>query len=96
MTIHEDLGYYKSENGCPHDCDEFMVECGVCGAEFCRRCFPQTTICEECAKCDEEADPDFEDVPSLKELMAEDEDVKRIFRDDTAADVTGDPGRKNK
>ncbi len=88
MTIHEDLGYYNSENGCPHDCQEYMIECNVCGAEFCSRCFPDTNICGSCAESEydpeeKDKDPDFDDVPSLKKLMAEDETAEEIIRDDT-------------
>jgi len=94
VTIHEDLGYYNSENGCPHDCEEYMIECNVCGSEFCSRCYPDTNICGECAKSEfdleegeeeEKGDPDFEDVPSLKKLMAEDEAMEEIIRDDVTA-----------
>lgn len=104
MTIHEDLGYYNSENGCPHDCEEYRIECSVCGSEFCSRCFSDTHVCAECAESEfdleEEKDPDFEDVPSLKELMAEDETAEEIIRDDRPAIPQGaadpKPGKSRK
>ncbi len=58
------------------NCEEFWVECAVCGCEFCSKCFPNSTLCPECADMaevdEDEEEPDFEDVPNLKALMGED------------------------
>jgi len=73
--------------GCgEHECDDYMVECSMCGAEFCSLCFPNSALCPDCAASvsldDEDDDPDFEDVPNLNQLISEDEDAARIIGDE--------------
>lgn len=61
------------------NCEEFWIECAACGCEFCRKCFPGSQLCPDCADeaaavvNDEEDDqePDFEDVKDLGALMRE-------------------------
>lgn len=49
------------EPGCPVHGDEHMRECTMCGAEFCRLCFPRSSVCPDCAEQDEDEDSDVED-----------------------------------
>lgn len=55
------------------NCEEYWIECVVCGCEFCTKCFPNSTLCPDCAEEAEqeglEDDPDFEDVPDLDAVM---------------------------
>ena len=79
MALDEETNVFGMTPGCPIHGDEKMRECSMCGAEFCRRCFPRSTVCPDCAEPagedDEEADPDFEDVKDLDDVLDdEDED----------------------
>jgi len=77
--------------GCgEHDCDEHMTECSMCGAEFCSLCFPNSALCPDCAasvSIDDEEDLDFDDVPNLNKLLAEDKDAARLIGDDDVEDT---------
>ncbi len=61
------------------NCEDFWIECAVCGCEFCRKCFPGATLCPDCAEEattaitaeEDDVEPDFEDVKDLNALMRE-------------------------
>lgn len=61
------------------NCEEYWIECTVCGCEFCSRCHPHSTICPECADetalaaedDDEETVPDFDDAPNIEAIISE-------------------------
>jgi len=67
----QEMGFCGEPN-----CEEYWVECAVCGCEFCSKCFPNSTLCPDCAEMaeldDDEDEPDFEDVPNLKALIEDD------------------------
>lgn len=66
--------------GCPIHGDEAMIECSVCGAEFCARCHPRTELCPECASLPE--DELLEDVEDEgKETEEEDEEAERLLKE---------------
>ncbi len=61
------------------NCDDYWIECAVCGKEFCAKCYPDTSLCPECAEAalvDDEDEPDFEDVPNLKALISEEPGIE--------------------
>ena len=86
MLADDVTGMYGVEPGCPVHGDEYMRECSMCGAEFCRRCFPRSAVCPDCADQtdeDEEEGPDFDDVSNLGEVLEDDEEAdKRISESD--------------
>ncbi len=66
------------------NCEEYWIECSVCGEEFCTKCFANSILCSECAEKAEldregkdaeeeggEAEPDFKDVPNLQSMIEE-------------------------
>lgn len=89
MAAHDETSIYGIGQGCPVHGDELMKECNMCGAEFCRACFPRSSVCPDCAEQyeegedeegaeDEEAEEeaDFEDVSKVKDVLADDKDVE--------------------
>jgi hypothetical protein len=78
MAVDEETSIFGMEQGCPVHGDEHMKECRMCGAEFCRVCFPKSTVCPECAdpSDEDEEDADFDDVGNLNEVLDDDEDEK--------------------
>ena len=81
MAVNEETSIFGLEQGCPVHGDEHMKECSMCGTEFCRVCFPKTTVCPECADQaeDDEAEesPDFDDVSNLDEVLEDDEEDEK-------------------
>ncbi|MGD9873674.1 MAG: hypothetical protein AB7T27_05315 [Kiritimatiellia bacterium] len=63
--------------GCPTHGDDYMMECSVCGAEFCSACFKSDGLCKDCAaQAEEEAtgkDSDFDDVENVDAILGKDE-----------------------
>lgn len=76
MASEPEMGFCGEPN-----CEEYWVECAVCGCEFCSKCFPNSTLCPECAEMaeleEENEEPDFDDVPNLKALIQEEPDVEK-------------------
>ncbi len=79
MDVNDETGVYGMGQGCPTHGDEHMKECSMCGAEFCRICFPKSSVCPDCADTedeeddeDAEADPDFDDVKKLDDVLDDD------------------------
>lgn len=73
-------GVFGMEQECPDHGDEGMVECRVCGIEFCRTCFPGARTCPHCAD-EHELDDDEDEEPApaesiddLDKLLTEDDD----------------------
>lgn len=68
MAPEQEMGFCGEPN-----CEEYWIECAVCGCEFCSKCFPNSKLCPECAEMaeldEEEEEPDFADVPNLKALI---------------------------
>jgi hypothetical protein len=63
------------------NCEEYWIECAVCGCEFCTKCYPNSRFCPDCAAMgeadeEEEEESDFEDAANLKEYLEEDEEEK--------------------
>jgi hypothetical protein len=82
MAVNEETGIFGMDQGCAVHGDEHMRECSMCGAEFCRVCFPKTAVCPDCSEQEEEEEdteenPDFDDVSNLGELI-EDEDADKL------------------
>jgi hypothetical protein len=82
MGSSEDTGMFGMGQGCSAHGDEHMKECTMCGAEFCRACFPRATVCPDCAEQaeeeeeDESKNPDFDDVSNLDEVLEEKDDAE--------------------
>ena len=58
------------------NCEDYWIECRVCGCEFCTKCFPHSSLCPECADGvpdEDEAPNDFEDVPDVDAMIKENE-----------------------
>lgn len=89
MMTDEDDPFMNIGGGCPVHGDDYMMECTVCGAEFCSRCYPNSAICPECAELpeDELAADQMEEPVADKDL--EDEEAERLLReaDELPADV---------
>jgi hypothetical protein len=86
MTVDEETGVYGMGQGCPVHGDEYMKECSMCGAEFCRICVPRSAVCPDCADQEEEDEdeesPDFDDVSNLDEVLGEDEEAEKLIEED--------------
>jgi hypothetical protein len=89
MSIAEDLDLYMLNGECPSHGDGFIVECRVCGREFCARCFPNSSRCQECAN--EESFNEDEDMQSIDAVVEVDEEVEKILdeSDDMILDMSG-------
>lgn len=76
MATAEESPLYGVEPGCPVHGDELMRECGMCGTEFCRGCFPRSSVCPDCAEPsdEEDKDADLEDLGDLDEIFDEEEE----------------------
>ena len=93
MLSDDVTGMFGVEPGCPTHGDEHMRECSMCGTEFCRRCFPRSAVCPDCADQtdeDEEEEPDFDDVSNLGEVLEDDEEAEK--RVSESEDETPPPG----
>jgi len=85
MAVNEETGFYAMGQGCPVHGDEYMRECSMCGAEFCRMCVPKSAVCPDCANEEEDEEeeeeeeeekgsgPDFDDVSDLGKVLDDDE-----------------------
>ena len=86
MAVNEETSIFGMDQGCPVHGDEHMKECSMCGAEFCKVCFPKTTVCPDCAdpseEEEEEKDPDFDDVSNLDEVLDGDEEEEKEEKDE--------------
>lgn len=98
MAMNDEPSIYElgMEQGCPVHGDEQMRECSMCGAEFCRLCFPRSAVCPDCAEQeseDEDEDaPDFDDVERLDDLLDEEDDEEIEEPDEDEADEDDDEG----
>ena len=54
-------------SGCDIHGEEYLRECTMCGIEFCSACFPQSTLCSDCAAQGALDGDDEEDVPTAEE-----------------------------
>jgi hypothetical protein len=85
MARDHDSSPLSVEPGCPTHGDEHMRECTMCGAEFCRTCFPRSSVCPDCAEQEEDEDSELEDAEEGEE---EEEDEK----EEEQGDETPAPG----
>lgn len=75
--------YAGFNDGCPIHGEDYMRECTVCGAEFCTACFPNSSVCEECAEGadldDEEefGDGDADEMKIVEELAPDDPELDK-------------------
>ena len=59
------------------NCEDYWIECSVCGCEFCSKCHPGSVMCPDCAEQavldsdDDDAVPDFEDVGNVDSIIEE-------------------------
>ncbi len=94
MAVDEESNAYGMGAGCPVHGDERMKECGMCGTEFCRICFPRSAVCPDCAEQvddedDEENDTsDFDDITHVGMLIEDDEEETDEKDEDTTEDMT--------
>jgi len=72
MAVDEETGMYAMGQGCAEHGDEHMRECSMCGAEFCRKCHPRTTVCPDCAESEDED----EDIDEGEETFDEDDEAE--------------------
>ena len=86
MSVMEEPSIFGMAQGCPVHGDEHMKECTMCGAEFCRICFPKSAVCPDCSEQDEEEaeNPDVEDAANLDEETEGEEETEK---DDNAEDL---------
>ena len=84
MSVDEESNAYGLGGGCPVHGDEYMKECSMCGAEFCRMCVPKSAVCPDCANEEEDeeveeeeeeesSNPDFDDVSDLGKVLDDDD-----------------------
>ena len=59
------FGGYSS--GCELHGEDFLRECTMCGIEFCSACFPQSTLCADCAAQADLGAEDEEEEPTEEE-----------------------------
>jgi hypothetical protein len=85
MSVNEESTNFGMTEGCPIHGDEHMKECTMCGAEFCRICFPKSPACPDCSEQDEDEDEDadFDDVGNEDE---DDEEEEKEEEDDDEED----------
>jgi hypothetical protein len=87
MPVNEESSIFSMGQGCPVHGDEYLKECNMCGAEFCRICFPRTAVCPDCAdqegeeELDGEDAPDFDDVSDLDKYLDDDEEAEKAVRE---------------
>ncbi|MBU1695242.1 MAG: hypothetical protein KJ726_04430 [Verrucomicrobia bacterium] len=96
MAADQESNLFGVEPGCAVHGDEKMRECSMCGAEYCRACHPRSTVCPDCAEPsdeDEEADPDFEDVKDVGEVLEDDEEEEQQEKYQEDDDLRGGAGK---
>ncbi len=76
----EDEIFVGFGGGCPIHGDEAIVECSVCGAEFCSRCRPGAELCEDCAERPEDELLEEEEKVS-DEIEEDDEEAERLLKE---------------
>ena len=85
MAVDDEAGVYAMGQGCSVHGDEHMRECSMCGTEFCRKCFPKTSVCPDCAESDEDEDEDEEEDFDDEE----DEKDEKEDKEDASEDLPG-------
>ncbi len=77
---------FGMEEGCPEHGGEYMMECTVCGEEFCARCFARSAVCADCAEStglEEDArGEDFDDVGKVGKVLDDEAADERAKNDD--------------
>ncbi len=68
MSVDEESNAYGLGGGCPVHGDEYMKECSMCGAEFCRICVPRSTVCPDCAEQSEDEDDETKDSSDFDDI----------------------------
>lgn len=59
----EDESLLGTPGICPEHGDGSLIECNICGIEFCAECHPGTRVCTNCStQSDEPGDEDLEEV----------------------------------
>jgi len=83
MALDDENTGFGLGQGCDVHGEDHMRECNMCGAEFCRRCFPRSAVCPDCAEQADEGEEkegsDFEDVENLDEVLGKDEEAERLI-----------------
>ena len=77
MALADDLRMYGMQQGCPVHGDDQMIDCTMCGYEFCRTCFRNSLVCPDCAeeaKNDSDEDNDYDELRNIDRLLGEDID----------------------
>ena len=88
MGVDSESNLFSMDQGCPTHGDEHMRECSMCGAEFCRLCFPRSAVCSDCADeadTDTEEGADFDDVKNLDEVLDDDEEAEKLVSEEDGA-----------
>lgn len=66
-------------NGCEIHGGDYIVECSVCGREFCSICYPHSSICEDCAAqgADEAMLEPEDDISLIEEIVQSDPEMEQ-------------------
>lgn len=66
-------------NGCEIHGGDYIVECSVCGREFCSICYPHSSICEDCAAqgADEAMLEPEDDISLIEEIVQADPEMEK-------------------
>ena len=98
MSLNEESNAYGMGQGCAVHGDEQMKECSMCGAEFCRICFPRSTVCPDCAEqTDDEDDKDNSDFDDITRVgtVVEDDEEKEEKDEESTEDIIEDDREKD-
>ena len=96
MAVEEESNAYGMGLGCSVHGDEHMKECSMCGAEFCRICYPRSTVCPDCADQtddeDEKDNSDFDDITRVG-MVVDDEDEEGEEKTEDSTEDVGEEDR---
>ena len=86
-SMNDEPELFSMEQGCAVHGDDHMRECSMCGQEFCRRCYPDATVCPDCSDGEVEKDDEEEEeeergvdgATDLDELVEGDQENERVL-----------------
>ena len=86
----EDESLLGVPGACPEHGDSSLIECNMCGVEFCAECHPGSRVCPDCSTQSDE--PDDEDLEEVADTAVDDIDdvLDDDFDDDDADDLDED------
>lgn len=94
MLRDDDENFTDGSPSCGVHGSNYLRECGMCGEEFCARCYPGSTTCPTCtAQMEDEAEANARDENDQDRVdggREEDEYFGDMEGDDLSADENGD------